>query len=280
MTPQIGMSDVAPRRLHISRHYGCPFCRTPRTEDGRHALAGLLACGSNASLRPSQRARTWDRQWYLRSKLAAYSCGGSHGLRQTEFALPCSLFTIGARAPVDQHERQWNRWPARVSRKLHEEWAQPAPGVAAVLLSDQLAVDLLDEASRRVETARRALDARRAAVAAARDAHEIVAPERLVLVPAPDRSRPGAEHGNATVHAREIDVMVAVVMAVEHELGTAPREHALEARRRRAGRAAAAPGPAAADDGSARRASAPPCRCAAEFRPRPRSGAHRALPPR
>ena len=49
MTPYIGMSDVAPRRLHISRHYGCPFCRTPRTEDGRHVLAGLLARGSNAS---------------------------------------------------------------------------------------------------------------------------------------------------------------------------------------------------------------------------------------
>jgi len=41
------MADVAPNRLHISRHNGWPLHRAPRTEDGRHALAGLLALGSN-----------------------------------------------------------------------------------------------------------------------------------------------------------------------------------------------------------------------------------------
>ena len=65
-TPQKGMPDVAPHRLHISRHYGFPLYRTPRTEDGRRVPAGLLACGSNALLRPSQRTRTWGRQWHLR----------------------------------------------------------------------------------------------------------------------------------------------------------------------------------------------------------------------
>ena len=60
------MPDVAPLWLHISRHYGCPFDRTPRTEDGRHVPAGLLACGSNAFLQPSQRSRTWGRQWHSR----------------------------------------------------------------------------------------------------------------------------------------------------------------------------------------------------------------------
>lgn len=41
--------DVAPMRLHISRHYGCPFPCASRTEDGRLVAAGLLARGSNVS---------------------------------------------------------------------------------------------------------------------------------------------------------------------------------------------------------------------------------------
>lgn len=41
------MADDAPNRLHISRHNGCPLHRAPRTEDGRHAPAGLLALGSD-----------------------------------------------------------------------------------------------------------------------------------------------------------------------------------------------------------------------------------------
>ena len=57
MTPYQGMPDVAPHRLHISRHYGSTLYRTPRTEDGRHVMAGLLAHGSSALLRPSQRAQ-------------------------------------------------------------------------------------------------------------------------------------------------------------------------------------------------------------------------------
>lgn len=44
------MPDVAPNRLHISRHYGLPFLRASRTEDGRLVPAGLLAHGSDASL--------------------------------------------------------------------------------------------------------------------------------------------------------------------------------------------------------------------------------------
>src|SRR5271169_5610485 len=57
VTPYKGMPDVAPNRLHISRHYGSTLYRTPRTEDGRHVPAGLLAHGSSALLRPSQRAQ-------------------------------------------------------------------------------------------------------------------------------------------------------------------------------------------------------------------------------
>ena len=39
-------SLTCPRRLHISRRYGCPLRRTPRASDGRLVLAGLLARGS------------------------------------------------------------------------------------------------------------------------------------------------------------------------------------------------------------------------------------------
>ncbi|CFX45363.1 protein of unknown function [Candidatus Filomicrobium marinum] len=48
------MPDAAPNRLHISRHSGGPFIRAARTVKGRLATAGLLARGSNISLRPSR----------------------------------------------------------------------------------------------------------------------------------------------------------------------------------------------------------------------------------
>ncbi len=35
----------------ISRHNGCPLVRAPRTDDGRHVAAGLLAHGSGAFVR-------------------------------------------------------------------------------------------------------------------------------------------------------------------------------------------------------------------------------------
>ncbi len=49
-----GISDVAPNRLHISRHYGKPFHRAARTGDGRLVPVGLLARGSGVSLQPSR----------------------------------------------------------------------------------------------------------------------------------------------------------------------------------------------------------------------------------
>lgn len=42
------MPDVTPHELHISRRYGYPFHRAPRTEDGRPVPAGLLARSSDA----------------------------------------------------------------------------------------------------------------------------------------------------------------------------------------------------------------------------------------
>lgn len=82
------------RRLlptHHSRRYGCPFPRTPRTEDGRPVSAGLLARGSSAPLRPSRRCDA-HRQWHFGARLAAYSCGGSRGIgRKCPYRVPFSL---------------------------------------------------------------------------------------------------------------------------------------------------------------------------------------------
>lgn len=72
------MPDAAPVWLLISRHSGKPFHRASRTVDGRLVAAGLLAHGSSVSLRPSQCSNA-ERQWHLRRKLAAYSCGRSRG---------------------------------------------------------------------------------------------------------------------------------------------------------------------------------------------------------
>ena len=58
------MTCATPRSEHTSRrHYGCPFSRTPRADDGRLVPAGLLACGSNASLPPSR--PDVPGQWHL-----------------------------------------------------------------------------------------------------------------------------------------------------------------------------------------------------------------------
>lgn len=54
------------------RHYGCPLFRAPRTDDGRHAMAGLLARGSSAPIRLPV-----TRTVAMGSALAADSCGGS-----------------------------------------------------------------------------------------------------------------------------------------------------------------------------------------------------------
>jgi len=75
-----------------SRRYGSPFSRTPRTEDGRPVPAGLLARGSSASFRPSRGRLRRRRQWHFGARLAAYSCGGSRGMRANG-PVPRSLFT-------------------------------------------------------------------------------------------------------------------------------------------------------------------------------------------
>ena len=68
------------------RRYDHPLFRAPRTGDGRHALAGLLAHGSNALARlpdsciPSRLAPFGtSRAVALGPLLAADSCGGSRG---------------------------------------------------------------------------------------------------------------------------------------------------------------------------------------------------------
>jgi len=58
------MTCATPRSEHTSRrHYGCPFSRTPRADDGRLVPAGLLACGSSASLPPSRRVGPGSGTW-------------------------------------------------------------------------------------------------------------------------------------------------------------------------------------------------------------------------
>src|SRR5262245_31015327 len=58
------MTCATPRSVHTSRrHYGCPFSRTPRADDGRLVPAGLLACSSSASLPPSRRDRPGSGTW-------------------------------------------------------------------------------------------------------------------------------------------------------------------------------------------------------------------------
>ena len=81
-------ADATPPRLLISRHYGCPLHRAPRTEDGRLARAGLLARGSIVS----SHLPDATRQWHIERRLAAYSCGGSHGFDASRIP-PRSLFT-------------------------------------------------------------------------------------------------------------------------------------------------------------------------------------------
>jgi hypothetical protein len=91
-------NDQSPRRSR-------PLPRAPRTLDGRPAPAGLLARGSGAgSGLPAKVHQHW--QWHEWSRLAAYSCGGSHGMSRAldpnigplAPAPPCSLFTRCARA--------------------------------------------------------------------------------------------------------------------------------------------------------------------------------------
>src|SRR5262245_17466750 len=58
------MTSATPRSVHTSRrHYGCPFSRTPRADDGRLVPAGLLAYGSSASLPPSRRDSPGSGTW-------------------------------------------------------------------------------------------------------------------------------------------------------------------------------------------------------------------------
>lgn len=75
---------------------GGPFLRAPRTRDGQHVPAGLLARGSGASRPPSRRRPgNWPEavSVALWGKLAAYSCGGSPGIGRNAPS-PCSLFSI------------------------------------------------------------------------------------------------------------------------------------------------------------------------------------------
>src|SRR5262249_18774679 len=84
--------------------------------------------------------------------------------------------------------------------------------------------DLHDVLSTRIEPARRQLD--RGSAVGAGDAHEIVTAERLSLVGARSRSGSDADDRYVPVRPREIEVLVAVVVAVQDELGALLREHA------------------------------------------------------
>jgi hypothetical protein len=73
------MTDVVSHRLTYSRRYGSPLYRAPRTGDGQLVPAGLLTCGSDVfSDLPEDLAEIVSG--LIRSRLAAYSCGGSHGI--------------------------------------------------------------------------------------------------------------------------------------------------------------------------------------------------------
>ena len=76
------MTCATPRSEHTSRrHYGCPFSRTPRADDGRLVPAGLLACGSNASLPPSR--PDGPGQWHLGRRSPLTVAGAAAAWRET-----------------------------------------------------------------------------------------------------------------------------------------------------------------------------------------------------
>lgn len=76
----------------------------PRPTHGRWAACAGRSPDSRLRrlLRPSRRSRR-DRQWFIRSRLAAYSCGGSPGFGARR-AAPCSLFiTLGENRKRNRH---------------------------------------------------------------------------------------------------------------------------------------------------------------------------------
>jgi hypothetical protein len=90
--------------------------------------AGLLAHGSNASFRPSRQPNV-DRQWHMRKKLAAYSCGRSRGfdVRLTAFPNTVTLLYAMENAacvniePIAADGGKWSAvdLPQCSSRQLH-----------------------------------------------------------------------------------------------------------------------------------------------------------------
>jgi len=80
------MPDVAPHRLHISRHYGViRSTERParRMGDLWRQVSWLAAQASFSDLPDPQR----ERQWHMRKRLTAYSCGSSLGIGA---APPCA----------------------------------------------------------------------------------------------------------------------------------------------------------------------------------------------
>ena len=72
------MPDVAPLRLHISRHYGLSV--PPSVPHGGWATCKGRSPGSRLKrLFPAFPTAQCGRQWRMRQKLAAYSCGSSLG---------------------------------------------------------------------------------------------------------------------------------------------------------------------------------------------------------
>ena len=85
-----GTADLLPTGLHISRRYGTPFHRAPRTEDGRPCTGRSPGSRLERPI-PAFPSARGAPSVACRGGLAAHSCGGSHGLDPTQIR-PCSLF--------------------------------------------------------------------------------------------------------------------------------------------------------------------------------------------
>src|SRR5436190_5981195 len=88
--PFADITGTTPNSTQSRRHYGGPLTSAPRAGDGRLVPAGLLAHGSSASPRLPAGYPTVARG----ATLAAYSCGGSHGIEASLDLAPRSLFTV------------------------------------------------------------------------------------------------------------------------------------------------------------------------------------------
>jgi hypothetical protein len=107
--PPADMTCATPRSNTSRRHYGGPFTRAPRADDGRLVSAGLLARGSSASLPPSRR---WPGSGFWGDARRSQLRGQP---RHRELPLsPRSLFT--SLGPIQSRSRNRHAAPAKQAK--------------------------------------------------------------------------------------------------------------------------------------------------------------------